>query len=553
MKETRQLLVTCALTYANGPLHLGHLLEYIQADIWVRFQRLQGHECHFIIGEDAHGTPIMLAAEKAGISPETLIEKIFKMHDADLRGFYIGFDHFGSTHSAENESLSTIIYKRLQSNGDIAIREVEQAYDNEKNLFLPDRYIKGICPNCSSPEQYGDNCENCGATYEALELKQPRSVLSGTTPIPKSSDQHFLLLSHYSEFLKDWITSGAVPQQAVHKLLAWINSATGLQDLAISREKPYFGFMIPGTQDKYFYVWLDAPIGYMAIFQQLCQQKPELNFDAYWLPNSKTELYHVIGKDIIKFHALFWPAILKGSHFRLPTRLFIHGFLTIEGRKMSKSRGTFITAEQYRQYLNPEYLRYYFATKLNGTIEDVDLHWEDFAQKVNSDLVGKLVNIASRCSKLLATHCNNQLSDQITSPEIISLFRESSVKIASHFEQQQYSYAIRHIMELTDKANQYLDAKKPWVLAREAKDHAEMQEVCTIGLNLFKILIIYLKPILPEMVARGEVFLGTPNLQWKDRDIVLKGSKLQPYQPLLERVNLETINDLIKTTPNNII
>jgi methionyl-tRNA synthetase len=546
VKENRQLLVTCALLYANGPLHLGHLLEHIQADIWVRFQRLKGRDCRFISGEDAHGTPIMLAAQKQGISPEALIEHVFKMHKADLEAFDIKYDHFGTTHCSENEELCATFYDRLQTQGHLVVRTVDQAYDPESKLFLPDRYIKGICPYCNTPEQYGDNCENCGATYNALELKEAISTVSGATPIPKPSEQYFLRLSELSPFLKNWITSGTLPEQAARKLLEWFDSQTGLQDLAISRESPYFGFRIPGTVDKYFYVWVDAPIGYMAIFKQLCQKEPQLDFDEYWQPHSKTELYHVIGKDIVKFHALFWPAILKGVQLRLPTRLFIHGFLTIDGRKMSKSRGTFITARHYLQHLNPEYLRYYFASKLNGSLEDIDLTWSDFIQKVNAELVGKLVNIASRCSKLLSTHCDNQLSSALNEHELISLFIESGGKIAEHFELQQYGSAIRCIMGLTDKANQYLDEKKPWMLAREEESKQEMQYVCTVGINLFKLLILYLKPILPRMSVQAEQFLNIPELTWEDQNKLLKGTKLSEYHPLLQRVSASEIEQLLE-------
>jgi methionyl-tRNA synthetase len=551
VKQPRQLVVTCALLYANGPLHLGHLLEHIQADIWVRFQRLQGNNCYFISGEDAHGTPIMLAAEAQHISPEALVQSIFTQHKRDLTGFYISFDDFGTTHCAENEKLVRTIYQRLLEKGDIAIRTADQAYDPERKLFLPDRYIKGICPHCNAKDQYGDNCEHCGATYEALELKEPFSVLSGAKPIAKSSEQYFFILNHYHDFLRNWIEQDTLPLQTQHKLLEWFKHPAGLRDLAISREAPYLGFHIPNTRDKYFYVWIDAPVGYMAIFQQLCAQRANLNFDDYWKPDTHTELYHVIGKDIVKFHALFWPAMLKGAGFRLPTRLFIHGFLTIEGRKMSKSRGTFITVQQYLRHLNPEYLRYYLASKFNGTVEDINLNWTDFTQKINTDCVGKFVNIASRCAKLLETYCDNQLSSTLDEMALFTHFSESGINIAQDFENQQYSQAIRHIMELADQANQYLAQKKPWVLAKDPTKGIDMQKVCTTGLNLFKMLATYLKPVLPKVADQVAQFLKLSDLQWQDRAIPLLGSSIQPYQPLLERITPMHIEALLQDSPNS--
>lgn len=558
--KPRQILVTSALLYANGPLHLGHLLEQIQADIWVRFQRLNGHVCSFIGGDDTHGTPIMLAADKRGISPEALITEIFAAHQHDLNRFQISFDHFGSTHCAENQFFVNTIYQLLQAKGDINIQIVHQAYDCEKQMFLPDRYIKGICPQCEAADQYGDHCEQCGATYNALELKEPVSVLSNTKPVSKASEQYFLSLAPYTDFLREWITQDILSPQASRKLLEWFDNHKKLEDLAISREAPYFGFLIPGTQDKYFYVWLDAPIGYIAIFKQLCQQKPALDFDNYWSTHTSTELYHVIGKDIVKFHALFWPAMLEGAKFRLPTHLFVHGFLTLEGRKMSKSRGTFITAHQYLEHLNPEYLRYYFASKINGTIEDIDINWLDFTQKINSELVGKFINIASRCAKLLERHCQNQLSADEQTEQVldglalIQSFREAGPNIAQFYEKQQFHFVVQHIMGLTNKANQYIDQKKPWLLTTSETTIAEMQQVCTIGLNLFKILTIYLKPILPSVAAQVENFLNITHLQWQDREHLLQSEPntepkstpktIKSYQPLLHRITQADINFL---------
>jgi methionyl-tRNA synthetase len=548
VKHSRQLLVTCALSYANGSLHLGHLLENIQADIWVRFQRLQGNHCNFIGGEDAHGTPIMLAAESQGIPPEQLIASVFYEHQQDLKHFYISLDHFGTTHSTENEQLVGTIYQRLQEKGDITTRIVDQAYDPERHLFLPDRYIKGTCPHCHTKEQYGDNCEQCGATYAALDLIDPISVISGLRPVAKSSEQYFFVLSHYEQFLKNWIQQNTVSKQAVHKLLEWFHQSSGLHDLAISREAPYFGFRIPNTCNKYFYVWIDAPVGYMAIFAHLCAQRATLNFDHYWQPDSTTELYHVIGKDIVKFHALFWPAMLKGAGFRLPTRLFIHGYLTIEGRKMSKSRGTFITAQQYLRHLNPEYLRYYLASKLNNTLEDIDLNWSDFKQKINADCVGKFVNIASRCAKLLETYCGNQLSADIENRPLFNHFVATGVTISEAFETQQYSQAIRTIMELADEANQYLSQKQPWALAATSTTHQEMQTICTTGLNLFKILATYLKPILPAVADRSAQFLALEDLLWEDRANPLVSRSIRSYQPLLTRITDISITNLLQDT-----
>jgi methionyl-tRNA synthetase len=545
LNQPRQILVTCALPYANGPLHLGHLLEYIQADIWARFQRLQGNLCHFISGEDAHGTPIMLAAEKKGITPEDLIQAITTLHKADLKAFDISLDCFGTTHSPENELYVQKVYQQLAEKGDIITQVVDQAYDTERQLFLPDRYIQGACPKCAALNQYGDNCEKCGATYDALELKDPVSVLTGTTPIAKPSQQYFLVLAHYQEFLIKWLNSDAIPESTKNKLLEWVQSKSGLNNLAISREAPYFGFLIPKTQNKYFYVWIDAPVGYIAIFKQLCKERSSLVFSDYWKDDKKTELYHVIGKDIVKFHAIFWPVMLKAAHFRLPTRLFVHGFLTIDGRKMSKSRGTFITAKHYQDHLPPEYLRYYLASKLNGTAEDIDLNWKDFIQKINADLVGKFVNIASRCARLLEAHCQNQLSKYIESSPLITEFTAAGTFIAEYYEKQHYHHAIRHIMKLADKANHYLDQEKPWRFAKNAYEIPKMQEICTVGLNLFRILSIYLKPVLPNMIKQIEQFLNEADWQWSDHNKLQTDKIIASYQPLASRLTLEQVNALM--------
>jgi methionyl-tRNA synthetase len=535
MIQPRKLLVTCALLYANGPLHLGHTLEQIQADIWVRFQRLRGHHCIFIGGEDAHGTAIMLAAKKQGIPPEQLIQEIFVQHQQDLQDFGISLDHFYTTHCTENSKLSALIYQRLLARGNIHIRTVEQAYDPVAKMFLPDRYIQGICPHCAAPAQYGDNCEACGATYNALDLKQATSTVSGTTPITKASRQHFLKLSHYSDFLQKWIYSTPLSLPVRNKLLEWFQ--TGLKDLAISREAPYFGYLIPGTTDKYFYVWLDAVIGYIAIFQNFCQQNPTINFEDYWVHANKVELHQVIGKDILNFHGLLWPALLQGSGFRLPTRLLVHGYLTINGLKMSKSRGTFITARAYLKHFHPDYLRYYLASKLGSSFEDIDLNSTDFVQKINADLVGKWVNIASRCAKLINQHFNNLLSAELDSPQIIEEFTQLNTEIARCFEEREYHQAVRHIMTLADKANQYLAQKKPWELVQNTETRLLAQQICTTGINLFRILLVYLKPILPHIAGQAEIFLGVSLLDWTTLFKPILQHAIQVYQPLLKRLD----------------
>lgn len=548
MIKPRKILVTSALLYSNGSLHLGHILEHVLSDIWVRFQRGLGHQCIFISGEDAHGTPIMLAAEKHHTSPEHFIQSIFEEHQEHLQKFYIHYDHFGSTHCPDNEALVSTVYHALKENDDITMRVVNQAYDAQKEMFLPDRYVQGICPFCNTPEQHGDNCEHCGATYNALDLKNPISVLSGTAPVARSSEQYFFKLPHYHSFLQSWVRSGSVTQPVLRKLLDWLQDPKGLQELAISREAPYFGFRIPDTVNKYFYVWLDAPIGYMAIFKEFCEKNTLLNFEEHWNKESQTELYHTIGKDIIKFHALLWPALLKGSHFRLPNKLVVHGYLTVEGRKMSKSRGTLITAKQYLDHLDPEYLRYYFASKINGTIEDIDLSWDNFLQKVNTELIGKLINIASRCAKLLEKHSHNQLSTIIESDALLQHFFEKSPTLVTYYETHQYHHVIRNVMELTDTANQYLSDKKPWNLIQNDAQKLELQKICTTGLNLFKILVGYLSPILPSTTKKAETFLNT-KINWPCSSDLLRGTSIQIYQPILQRISRSSIEAI--TGPTN--
>lgn len=548
----RKLLVTSALPYANGSLHIGHLLEHIQADIWVRFQKMLGRNCIFISGEDAHGTPVMLAAQRHGISPEILVTQIAEEHKRDLTAFYVDFDNFYTTHSLENEALITLIYQRMKDKGDISSKVIQQAYDPEAKMFLPDRYVKGTCPCCKSPEQYGDNCEVCGSTYSPLDLIDPKSIISGTVPIAKESEHYFFQLSHYSDFLRDWITTNNhLAEEISNKLLEWFKE--GLHDLDISRDAPYFGFKIPETENKFFYVWIDAPIGYMAVFKNLCMAKEKINFDEYWSPITKTELYHFIGKDIINFHAIFWPAILKSANFRTPTAIFVHGYVTVNGKKMSKSRGTYISARHYLNYLDPEYLRYYFATKLSRRAEDIDFNFEDFIQKINSDLIGKLVNIASRCASFINKKFDNKLSSSSFRPELFKQFLDKGEEIADYYESRDYSRAMKCIMELADQANQMIDAEKPWLLIKNPDSIQQAHDVCSLGLNLFRILMLYLKPVLPITADKTEKFLNIPAMTWNHRQNILLGHTINLFVPLLQRIPGETIQNMqkIDSTPTN--
>lgn len=534
----RKILVTSALPYANGDIHLGHLVETIQTDIWARFQKMRGHDCKYICGSDAHGTPIMLSAEKLGLTPEALIEKIHLAHTADFHDFHIEFDNFHTTHSAENQQLAELIYTRLKERGDILTKTIEQAFDPIKNMFLPDRFVKGECPRCQATDQYGDGCEVCGATYSPTDLKNPLSVLSGATPILKQSVHYFFDLPQYEVILKQW-TQEHLQEQMRNKLDEWFD--TGLQTWDISRDAPYFGFEIPGEPGKYFYVWLDAPIGYMASFKNLCQRQPELNFDEYWQADSKTELYHFIGKDILYFHALFWPAMLHGANFRKPTAIFTHGFLTIDGQKMSKSRGTFIKARTYLDHLDAEFLRYYFAAKLNSKVEDIDLSLDDFAQRVNADLVGKVINIASRCSSFITNYFKGQLATSCSDAILLEVFAEAGQSIAQAYEGREYSRAIREIMELADRANQYINDKKPWALIKEDNRRQATHEICTLGINLFRVLMVYLKPVLPITAQKVEAFLNIPPLSWQDSLKPLFNHVINPFIPLLQRIDKDQI------------
>ncbi len=546
MNQTpRKILVTSALPYANGPIHLGHLVEYVQTDIWVRFQRLRGHECHYVCADDAHGTPIMLRAWAEGVAPEVLIEQMAREHRADFAGFLIGFDQYHSTHSPENRELAERIYERLRDAGHIVQRTVTDLYDPEKKLFLPDRFIKGECPRCGAPDQYGDSCEACGATYGPTELRNPVSVLSGARPQPRENLHFFFRLPEFEAMLREWTRSGHVQPEVANKLEEWFGA--GLREWDISRDAPYFGFEIPDSPGKYFYVWLDAPIGYMASFRKLCA-RTDLDFDEWWGRGSSTELYHFIGKDIVYFHTLFWPAILHGSGFRTPTAVWAHGFLTVNGRKMSKSRGTFIRARTYLEHLDPEYLRYYLAAKLGPGIDDLDLNLEDFIQRVNADLVGKVVNIASRCAGFIHRHSGGRLAPALADPDLYAEFSGAAGEIADCYEGRDYGRAMREIMRLADRANQYIDAHKPWLIAKDPARHAEVGAVCTQGLNLFRALITYLKPVLPATVERAEAFLAVTPLCWEDVSRPLLDHAIAPFTPLLQRVDPSAVAAMMEAT-----
>jgi methionyl-tRNA synthetase len=537
----RKILVTSALPYANSPLHLGHMLEQTQTDIWVRFQRSRGHHCRYVCADDAHGTAIMLSAEAAGRTPEAHIAAIQAHHERDSAGFLIQFDHYHSTHSEENRRWSETIFQRLESGGHIHHREITQAFDPEKSLFLADRFIKGTCPKCRAPDQYGDNCEACGATYAPADLIDPISALSGATPVNKASDHLFFKLGDFETLLTTWIDSGQLQTPIANKLREWLDN--GLQDWDISRDAPYFGFEIPGYPDKYFYVWLDAPIGYIASHEVLCQQQGD-DFDAYWLPGGDTELYHFIGKDIVNFHGLFWPAMLDSAGLRQPTAVYAHGFLTVNGVKMSKSRGTFILAETYLAHLDPEYLRYYFAAKLSSGVDDIDLNLDDFVQRVNADLIGKVVNIASRCAGFLRKKFDNQLSANCSEPELVQSFIDAGDSIAALYEAREFNRAMREVIALADRANQYIDDKKPWVMAKDEAQAGTVQEVCSVGINLFRVLATYLKPVLPNMAQKSEAFLCT-SLDWTALETPLVQHQLAPFEPLLQRVDADVVAAMV--------
>ncbi|MBT6353159.1 MAG: methionine--tRNA ligase [Halieaceae bacterium] len=540
----RQILVTSALPYANAPLHLGHMLEQTQTDIWVRFQRSRGNHCRYVCADDAHGTAIMLSAEAAGRTPEDHIAAIKAKHEDDSAGFLIHFDQYHSTHSPENKHWSETIFQRLEAGGHIAIREIIQAFDPEKGLFLADRFIKGTCPKCGASDQYGDNCEACGATYSPADLIDPVSALSGATPINKASLHLFFALTHFETLLTDWINSGQLQQPIANKLREWLEA--GLQDWDISRDAPYFGFEIPGYPDKYFYVWLDAPIGYIASHQVMCERTGD-DFDSYWLPGGGTELYHFIGKDIVNFHGLFWPAMLDSAGLRQPSAVYAHGFLTVNGVKMSKSRGTFILAETYLDHLDPEYIRYYFAAKLSSGVDDIDLNLEDFVQRVNADLIGKVVNIASRCAGFLRKKFDNKMSSECVEPALVQSFIDAGTDIAALYEAREFNRAMRDIIALADRANQYIDEKKPWVMAKDESQAEQVQAVCSVGINLYRALATYLKPVLPVMAEKSEAFLQT-SLDWTALQAPLKDHSLAPFQPLLQRVDADVVAAMVEAS-----
>ncbi|HYW93403.1 MAG TPA: methionine--tRNA ligase [Gammaproteobacteria bacterium] len=541
--KPRKILVTSALPYANGPVHLGHLVEYIQTDIWVRFQRLRGNRCIYVCADDAHGTPIMLKAQQEGITPEQLIERVGAEHRRDFDDFLVSFDNYYTTHSEENRECAELIYTRLDRAGHIFTRTIHQAFDPEKRMFLPDRFIKGECPRCGAADQYGDSCEVCGATYTPADLRNPVSALSGAVPVEKESLHYFFRLGDFTEMLKAWTRSGHVQQAMAHKLEEWFEE--GLADWDISRDAPYFGFGIPGSDGKFFYVWLDAPIGYMASFANLCKRRPELDFEDFWGVNSTAELYHFIGKDIIYFHSLFWPAMLHGAGFRTPSAVYAHGFLTVNGQKMSKSRGTFIRARTYLEHLDPEYLRYYFAAKLGPGVEDLDLNLDDFVQRVNSDLVGKLVNIASRCAGFITRRFDGVLADDLPEPGLYREFADAGSSLAKDFENRDFARAVREIMALADRANQYINDMQPWVLAKDPGRSGEVQAICTQGLNLFRVLMTWLKPVLPRLAERAEAFLGVDLAHWDDVERPLLGHRVNAFRPLMTRVDTAATNALV--------
>ncbi|ABN73456.1 methionyl-tRNA synthetase [Actinobacillus pleuropneumoniae serovar 5b str. L20] len=538
------MLVTCALPYANGAIHLGHMLEHIQADIWVRFQRMRGNEIYFVCADDAHGTPIMLNAAKQGITPEQLIEKAKADHVADFKGFNISFDNYHSTHSEENREITTEMYKKLRANGFIKSRVISQLFDPEKQMFLPDRFVKGTCPKCKAEDQYGDNCEVCASTYSPMDLINPRSAISGATPIVKESEHFFFDLPNFEGMLKEWTRSGSLQSEIANKMQEWFES--GLQQWDISRDAPYFGFPIPDAENKFFYVWLDAPIGYMASFKNLCD-RTGLNFDEFWKKDSETELYHFIGKDIVYFHSLFWPAMLDGCELRKPTNVFAHGYVTVDGVKMSKSRGTFIQASTYLKHIDPECLRYYYAAKLNERIEDLDLSLEDFVQRVNSDIVNKLVNLASRNASFIAKRFEGKLADKLEDEALFAEFIAQSEQIAAHYENREFNKAIRLIMDLCDKANKYVDDKAPWVIAKQEGCDAQLQAVCSMGIELFRVLMSYLKPVLPQLAERAEAFLQT-ELTWDNIQQPLLGQNVAPFKSLFSRLEKKQIDAVIEET-----
>jgi methionyl-tRNA synthetase len=550
MEQARKILVTAALPYANGLAHMGHLVEYIQTDIWVRFQRLIGNDCVFVCASDAHGTPIMIRARNDGIDPEKLIRHYHDRYKEHFAAFHIRFDNFHTTHSQENRDLVEKIYATLKTGGHLDRRTIRQAFDETEAMFLPDRFVRGTCPRCGAEDQYGDSCESCGATYSPAELIEPTSVLSGTRPVERESDHLFFRLGDFEQALRQWVTSGALQESVRKKLDEWFDA--GLQDWDISRDAPYFGFEIPDMPGKYFYVWLDAPVGYMASLMELCLRRKDLDFDDYWSPDSNAEVYHFIGKDIVYFHSLFWPAVLQAAGFRVPTGVFAHGFLTVNGEKMSKSRGTFITAATYLDHLDPECLRYYYAAKLGSGVEDMDLNLEDFVQKVNSDLVGKLVNIASRCAGFITRLSDGRLADQLPDPDLHASLCNAAEAVAAAYESRRYSKAMREIMRMADLANQFIDRHKPWVMAKQDGQKEAVQAVCTQGINAFRSLIIMLKQVLRGMAASAERFLGEGDLQWNDIGRPLLGKSIRKFEPLMKRIDPKAVAAMVEASRENL-
>lgn len=550
MSEPRKILVTSALPYANGSIHLGHMLEYIQTDMWTRFHKHRGNQCIYVCADDAHGSAIMLRAEKEGITPEQLIANVQAEHSADFAEFLVDFDNFHSTHAEENRELSSQIYLKLRDAGHIATRSVTQYFDPEKNMFLADRFIKGTCPKCGTEDQYGDNCEKCGATYAPTDLKDPKSAISGATPVLRDSQHFFFKLPDFQEMLQAWTRSGTLHDAVANKLAEWLDA--GLQEWDISRDAPYFGFEIPGEPGKYFYVWLDAPIGYMASFKNLCDRTPGLDFDAFWGKDSSAEVYHFIGKDIVNFHALFWPAMLEGAGFRKPTGINVHGYLTVNGQKMSKSRGTFIKARTYLDHLSPEYLRYYYAAKLGRGVDDLDLNLEDFVQKVNSDLVGKVVNIASRCAGFIHKGNAGVLVAGNAAPELTDAFLAAAPSIADAYESRDFARAMREIMALADRANAWIADKAPWSLAKQEGKQDEVQAICALGINLFRQLVIFLKPVLPLLAADAEAFLNVAPLTWNDHQTLLSNHQLNAFKPLMTRIDATKVQAMIDASKEDL-
>ena len=549
---SRDLLVSFALPYANGALHLGHLVGYIQADIWVRARRMCGDTVRFVSADDTHGTPIMLAAEKAGVSPEEFISGMKDSHERDLRAFGVVVDHYDSTNSAHNKALTESFYLKLEANGHIARRAVSQLYDPVKGMFLPDRYVKGICPNCGTPDQYGDNCENCGATYSPTELKDPRSVISGATPEIRESEHFFFEVGHFSQFLREWLSGDVATPGVKAKLLEWLDAEGGLRAWDISRDAPYFGFEIPGHPGKYLYVWLDAPIGYLASFKALSEREG-FDFDRYLTPGTPTEMHHFIGKDIVNFHGLFWPAVLHGSGHRAPTRLHVNGYLMVNGEKMSKSRGTFVMARTFLDHgLAPEALRYYFATKTSGGVDDLDLNFADFTARVNSDLVGKFVNLASRCAGFIEKRFDGMLAAELPDAAMYAHFVSQLAPIAEAYGRNEAATALRLAMTLADEANKYIDEHKPWVLAKQEGEEAQLHAVCTQGLNLFRVLVAALKPVLPNVAAQSEAFLQAPAASWNDLAAPLLAHRIAAYTPLFTRIDPKQIETMIEASKENL-